>query len=72
MVFESFSKKMQELIKEKGFMGLMAIKSSASKAPRDLEKPGDLDFYEYASIRPDKLLPRPESVILLRVGSFWI
>lgn len=55
------------IIKEKGFMGFTAVKSSASRAPRDLEKTGDLDFYEYASISVDRLLPRPGRLRYLKL-----
>jgi hypothetical protein len=39
-----------EVLKEKGFMGLTLIRSSAAAAPRDLKGEESYDFYEMASI----------------------
>jgi len=55
------------IIKETGFMGLTTIKSSAAKAPRDLEKSGEEDFYDYASIKVDRLLPPTERLHYLKL-----
>lgn len=54
-------------IKEEGFMGLTAIKSSAARAPRDLETSGDLDFYEMTSVRVTKRLPQAERLRYLKL-----
>ena len=55
-------------IKEEGFMGLTAIKSSAARAPRDLEARGDLDFYEMTSVKVTKRLPQTERLRYLKLG----
>ncbi len=54
-------------LKEEGFLGLTAIKSSAANAPHGLEDGGDLDLYELAAITPDKGLPEPARMTYLRV-----
>jgi hypothetical protein len=56
-------------LKEEGFLGLTAIKSSAANAPRGLENGGggDLDLYELTAITPDKDLREPARMKYLRV-----
>ncbi|MFC1580049.1 transglutaminase domain-containing protein [Thermodesulfobacteriota bacterium] len=54
-------------IKEEGFMGLTAIKSSAARAPRDLETGGDLDFYEMTSVGVSRRLPQTERLRYLKL-----
>lgn len=47
------------VLKEDGFMGLTAVKSSAARAPEDLDAAGGADLYEMTSVRPDRPLPDP-------------
>ncbi len=56
-------------LKEEGFLGLTAIKSSAANAPRGLEDGGEggLDLYELAAITPDKDLREPARMVFLKV-----
>ena len=56
-------------LKEEGFLGLTAVKSSAANAPRGLEEGGnaDVDLYELAAITPDRLLPKPMRTNYLKV-----
>jgi hypothetical protein len=54
-------------LKESGFMGLTAVRSSAAVAPENMEGSGDLDFYEIAAIVPDEKIARPREVSRLRV-----
>jgi len=56
-------------LKEEGFLGLTAIKSSAANAPRGLEDIGEggLDLYELTAITPDKGLPEHARMTYLRV-----
>lgn len=54
-------------LKEEGFMGLTIIKSSAARAPRDLEGEGEIDFYEAASITVDRRLPEADRVNYLKL-----
>lgn len=55
------------IIKEEGFMGLTAVKSSAARAPRDLDRSGDLDFYEMTSVKVSKGLPQPARLRYLKL-----
>ncbi len=54
-------------LKESGFMGLTAVRSSAAVAPENIEGSGDLDFYEIAAITPDRKISRPRDVSSLKV-----
>ena len=56
-------------LKEKGFMGLTAIKSSAANAPRNIEAGGEIDFYEISAVTVDRALfrPRQSSYLKLRI-----
>ncbi len=54
-------------LKETGFMGLTAVRSSAATAPENIQGSGDIDFYEISSITPDRDIPRPRKVSFLRV-----
>ena len=53
-------------LKEEGFMGLTTIKSSAARAPRDIEGTGVEDLYEMTAIKVDKMLPDPKKLSYLR------
>lgn len=46
-------------LREDGFMGLTAIKSSAANAPRNLEVGDDVDFYEMTAVQADRNLHNP-------------
>jgi len=54
-------------LKESGFMGLTAVRSSAAAAPENIQGSGDIDFYEIAAVKPDRLLPRERSLSFLKV-----
>lgn len=54
-------------LKEEGFMGLTTIKSSAARAPRDIEGTGVEDLYEMTAIKVDKRLPDPKKLRSLRL-----
>lgn len=54
-------------LKESGFMGLTAVRSSAAVAPENIEGSGDLDFYDIAAITPDRSISRPREVSYLKV-----
>jgi transglutaminase-like putative cysteine protease len=56
-------------LKEEGFLGLTAVKSSAANAPRGLEEGGNagVDLYELAAITPDRPLPKPMRTNYLKV-----
>jgi hypothetical protein len=55
-------------LKEEGFMGLTTVKSSAARAPRDLDATdGVADFYEMAAVKADKILARPGNLQFLRL-----
>lgn len=54
-------------LKEEGFMGFSILKSSAAKAPMDLEAEGDVDFYDAAAISVERRLPDPIRVNYLRL-----
>jgi hypothetical protein len=54
-------------LKETGFMGLTAVRSSAAAAPENIQGSGDSDFYEISSIKPDRNIPRPGDVSFLKV-----
>jgi hypothetical protein len=56
------------IIREEGFMGLTAVKSSAARAPRNLEAGEELDFYEMTSVKVSKRLPQPERLRYLKLG----
>jgi hypothetical protein len=54
-------------LKEKGFMGFTIVKSSAAAAPLDMDEPGEVDFYDAASISVEKRLPEPSRVNYLKL-----
>jgi transglutaminase-like putative cysteine protease len=56
-------------LREEGFLGLTAVKSSAANAPHGLADGGDadVDLYELAAITPDRPLAKPTRVNYLRV-----
>jgi hypothetical protein len=54
-------------LKEEGFMGLTTIRSSAARAPRDIEGTGVEDLYEMTAIKVDKILPEPIKLRSLRL-----
>ncbi len=55
------------VLKEKGFMGLTLVRSSAATAMRDLEGNESFDFYEMASIEVQPKLRRPEQLSYLKL-----
>jgi hypothetical protein len=59
-------------LKEKGFMGLTTIKSSAARAPRDIEGTGVEDLYEMTAIKVDKILPDPVKLSSLKLQTAGI
>jgi hypothetical protein len=46
-------------LKEQGSMGLTLIRSSASRAPTNLEGDQEIDLYEISAVRSDRSLPDP-------------
>jgi hypothetical protein len=56
-----------EVLKEKGFMGLTLIRSSAAAAPRDIKGDDAYDFYEMASIDVKPKLRHAERLTYLRL-----
>ena len=54
-------------LKEEGFMGLTAVKSSAARAPLDIKGPEGEDLYEMTAIKTDTVLPDPERLSSLRL-----
>ncbi|MFP4036356.1 MAG: transglutaminase-like domain-containing protein [Desulfobacteraceae bacterium] len=55
------------VLKEEGFMGLTAVRSSAAAAPEGIQGSGELDFYEISAVVPDRTIPDPERVGHLEV-----
>ena len=58
---------MGETLKEVGLMGLTTIKSSAARAPRNLDEGLDVDFYERVAVKPGRTLPEPRRIRYLQV-----
>ena len=56
-----------EVLKEKGFMGLTLIRSSAAAATRNLEEGKVYDFYEMASIDVKRKLVDPDKLTSLEL-----
>ncbi len=54
-------------LKETGFLGLTAVRSSAAVAPEGIQGSGDLDFYEVSAVSPDRTIPDPRRVKYLKV-----
>ena len=54
-------------LKEKGFMGFTIVKSSAAAAPLDMDEPGEVDFYDAASISVEKSLAKPSRINYLKL-----
>ena len=59
-------------LKEEGFMGLTTIKSSAARAPRDIEGTGVEDLYEMTAVKVDKTLPDPKKLRYLKLQATGI
>ncbi len=59
-----------DTLKETGFMGLTAVRSSSAVAPENIQGSGDLDFYEIAAVVPDRIIKRPRDVsrLVVRMG----
>lgn len=55
------------VLKEEGFMGLTTIKSSAAKAPENLDEAGGADLYDISAVKPDRTLPEPNRLGVLKV-----
>jgi len=56
-----------ESLKEEGFMGLTAVRSSAARAPLDIERKGGADLYEMTAIEINKVLEAPERLSYLEL-----
>ncbi|MGD8389471.1 MAG: transglutaminase domain-containing protein, partial [Desulfobacteraceae bacterium] len=54
-------------LKETGFMGLTAVRSSAAVAPENIQGSGETDFYDLSAVKPDRKLPRPRDLSYLKV-----
>ncbi|MBP1741355.1 MAG: transglutaminase domain protein [Deltaproteobacteria bacterium] len=54
-----------ETLKEEGFMGFTTVKSSAARAPQDIE--GGSDLYEMTAVAPDRPLKNPLQLTYLKV-----
>jgi hypothetical protein len=54
-------------LKESGFMGLTAVRSSAAAAPDNMDGSGELNFYELASIAPDRKISRARDISFLNI-----
>ena len=54
-------------LREEGFMGFTTVRSSAARAPRDIETEGSDDFYEMMAVKPDRLLNNPGRVAFLQL-----
>jgi hypothetical protein len=55
------------VLKEEGFMGLTTVKSSAAKAPENLDEEGTADLYEITAVRPDRAIPDPNLLSGLKI-----
>ncbi|PKN25241.1 MAG: hypothetical protein CVU64_20370 [Deltaproteobacteria bacterium HGW-Deltaproteobacteria-21] len=55
------------VLKEEGFMGLTTIKSSAARAPENLDEKGTADLYEITAVSPDRALPDPKRLSGLKI-----
>jgi len=55
------------VLKEEGFMGLTTLKSSAARAPEDMDTKEGADLYELTALRPDRPLPEPARLSALKV-----
>jgi hypothetical protein len=56
------------VLKEEGFMGLTTVKSSAARAAENLGEGGGADLYEITAVKPDRVLPDPKRLRLLKVA----
>jgi hypothetical protein len=54
-------------LKEEGFMGLTTVKSSAARAPEDLEGERGVDLYEVTAVKTDRKLPDPDRLNSLKL-----
>jgi hypothetical protein len=54
------------VLREEGFMGLTTVKSSAARAPENIEG-GGADLYEITAVAPDRALPDPKRLRLIKV-----
>ena len=54
-----------EILKEEGFMNFTAVKSSAARAPLEIE--GGTDLYEMTAVAPDRPLKDPVRLTYLKV-----
>lgn len=54
-------------LKEEGFMGLTIVKSSAARAPEDLDREMGVDLYDVTSIVPDRKLPNANRLRFLKL-----
>ncbi len=55
-------------LKEQGFMGLTAVKSSPARAPRGMDSARDIDFYDLAAVNLDGKMPKLERLAYLKLG----
>ncbi|MGE5842054.1 MAG: transglutaminase-like domain-containing protein [Deltaproteobacteria bacterium] len=54
-----------ETLKEEGFMGFTTVKSSAARAPQEIEE--EFDLYEMAAVVPDRPLKDPAKLTYLKL-----
>jgi transglutaminase-like putative cysteine protease len=55
------------ILKEQGVMGLTLLRSSATRAPLDIEGDRQIDLYEITAVRPDRPLRDPLRLTRLKV-----
>lgn len=55
------------LLKESGLLGMHTVRSNPTQAKKNMSGGGGEDFYELASIQPDRRLPRPREMRYLEV-----
>jgi hypothetical protein len=54
-------------LKEQGLMGFTLVRSSAARAPTNIEADQQIDLYEITAVRSDRSLPDPVKVSRLKV-----
>ncbi len=56
-----------DLLKESGLLGMSLVRSNPTQAQKNISGSGGEDFYELASIKSDRRLPRPREMRYLKV-----
>jgi len=56
-----------DLLKESGLMGMCLVRSNPSRAAKNISQSGGEEFYELASVKADRRLPRPRALRYLKV-----